>query len=796
MCAPHSVLSGPCIAQLDPDPTRGFCVYDGGGPSGDYGSNEVCVVRANTALIATAAEFATEAGYDKVRIHASEYSGTIGPSNVHMTAGNTLTWSSDNTANGPGFAICASTRALLVGLCEHDCQYAADSSCDDGGPGSEFSVCSYGSDCSDCGIRDRSPALPPRAPPPSPPHPSYPSPNYPPSIPANMPQAPPPPPSPPPPPLAPPPPRPPLAPDTGLGWRVTYRLDVDVDLTASAGQIALIRTYEQELARLLGVPAGTVHACVRPQSASADETCPPAAPPGAMNDEEADGDARRSLQDAGTAVEKVLVASITAYSPTSRDGMLAVLTALTPSTVVVPAGVAVRNTRMPQYEQAEIIFPPAPPSTPAPPSLPPPPVGTLHDCMRHVLSRTGVPDEVDVTITFHADTAQIGNCTLPLMNALEHTLQIGVAGRRDLTVVMVAPTERAVIYGDGSFPLVRISHGAQLFLSNVELRNGGGQEALCGGAVHVSGENSQLVAQQVKFTNNSAQLGGAICADTGDSVVLRIVEFEQNRATSNASADAGHDYYMDNSTQSLVEFFGVSNAFTEMGREGDIRSFGGRNVVVNKADIYQNSLMNSGRMRIGLCASCSLNYRCTVFPLVDNLRESFPSLRDVPRAASCECAPGFEPHDLSDTKSPASLALAPYRKLRFPNLDAAHKSIFEADTSQCRSRRVASQAIYVSHQVVVHLEKSPVGQLLSDPERTSIKHRNITLRFAGEGLNPSGTISNFTCARPRESHLLRTSCAPPSHLLRTSAIVDAIPRLRATAGVSSPILTWRSATMR
>ena len=122
-CAPRSVLSGPCIAQLDPDPTRGFCVYDGGGPSGDYGSNEACVVRANTALIATAAEFATEAGYDKVRIHASEYSGAIGPSNVHMTAGNTLTWSSDNTANGPGFAICASTRALLVGLCEHDCQY-------------------------------------------------------------------------------------------------------------------------------------------------------------------------------------------------------------------------------------------------------------------------------------------------------------------------------------------------------------------------------------------------------------------------------------------------------------------------------------------------------------------------------------------------------------------------------------------------------------------------------------------------------------------------------------------------
>ncbi|MBT3219441.1 MAG: hypothetical protein HN348_10145 [Proteobacteria bacterium] len=37
--------------------------------------------------------------------------------------------------------------------CTNDCNYAGDGMCDDGGPGSLFSVCDYGSDCEDCGPR-------------------------------------------------------------------------------------------------------------------------------------------------------------------------------------------------------------------------------------------------------------------------------------------------------------------------------------------------------------------------------------------------------------------------------------------------------------------------------------------------------------------------------------------------------------------------------------------------------------------------------------------------------------------
>ena len=37
--------------------------------------------------------------------------------------------------------------------CGSDCVYASDGDCDDGGPGSEFSSCSFATDCTDCGVR-------------------------------------------------------------------------------------------------------------------------------------------------------------------------------------------------------------------------------------------------------------------------------------------------------------------------------------------------------------------------------------------------------------------------------------------------------------------------------------------------------------------------------------------------------------------------------------------------------------------------------------------------------------------
>lgn len=37
--------------------------------------------------------------------------------------------------------------------CIDSCYWSKDGSCDDGGPGSDFSICELGTDCSDCGVR-------------------------------------------------------------------------------------------------------------------------------------------------------------------------------------------------------------------------------------------------------------------------------------------------------------------------------------------------------------------------------------------------------------------------------------------------------------------------------------------------------------------------------------------------------------------------------------------------------------------------------------------------------------------
>lgn len=46
-------------------------------------------------------------------------------------------------------------------LCFNDCSTASDGDCDDGGSGSEYSLCSYGHDCVDCGGRGSSSSSPP-----------------------------------------------------------------------------------------------------------------------------------------------------------------------------------------------------------------------------------------------------------------------------------------------------------------------------------------------------------------------------------------------------------------------------------------------------------------------------------------------------------------------------------------------------------------------------------------------------------------------------------------------------------
>lgn len=59
-----------------------------------------------------------------------------------------LTNSSGETAST------ASSGGTAQPLCMDSCSYAFDGECDDGGPGSMFAECAYGTDCADCGPRD------------------------------------------------------------------------------------------------------------------------------------------------------------------------------------------------------------------------------------------------------------------------------------------------------------------------------------------------------------------------------------------------------------------------------------------------------------------------------------------------------------------------------------------------------------------------------------------------------------------------------------------------------------------
>lgn len=47
-------------------------------------------------------------------------------------------------------------QPLEVLFCDDTCPYAFDGECDDGGPGSLYDYCDYGSDCGDCGPRSSS----------------------------------------------------------------------------------------------------------------------------------------------------------------------------------------------------------------------------------------------------------------------------------------------------------------------------------------------------------------------------------------------------------------------------------------------------------------------------------------------------------------------------------------------------------------------------------------------------------------------------------------------------------------
>jgi len=72
---------------------------------------------------------------------------------MHLAEGAIHNNSENCKANASALRGCSPTPHHDTAGCFEACRYAGDGECDDGGPGREFALCAYGSDCGDCGAR-------------------------------------------------------------------------------------------------------------------------------------------------------------------------------------------------------------------------------------------------------------------------------------------------------------------------------------------------------------------------------------------------------------------------------------------------------------------------------------------------------------------------------------------------------------------------------------------------------------------------------------------------------------------
>lgn len=98
-------------------------------------------------------------GHCGIQIHsfdqAHDGSDFSGPIRYEAASGNIMAGCTmvDWMARQAGGGGSAASSGSSGGGCTNTCSSADDGDCDDGGPGSEYSVCALGTDCGDCGAR-------------------------------------------------------------------------------------------------------------------------------------------------------------------------------------------------------------------------------------------------------------------------------------------------------------------------------------------------------------------------------------------------------------------------------------------------------------------------------------------------------------------------------------------------------------------------------------------------------------------------------------------------------------------
>ncbi len=80
------------------------------------------------------------------------YEGSAGPINAGCVM---VDWMEQRAGGGGGSASSAASNngGGAGAQCSNTCNSANDGECDDGGPGAQYSVCAFGTDCNDCGPR-------------------------------------------------------------------------------------------------------------------------------------------------------------------------------------------------------------------------------------------------------------------------------------------------------------------------------------------------------------------------------------------------------------------------------------------------------------------------------------------------------------------------------------------------------------------------------------------------------------------------------------------------------------------
>lgn len=124
---------------------------DGDGDPGG-GGNDQCIQPYNSCFDFDSETLTGECceGTLCVTADADELSGCVSECSTHSEC---TTDCCVPVTNGMNYCSPATSLCNDFGKCIDTCVYKNDGECDDGGPGSLFSRCEYGTDCADCGAR-------------------------------------------------------------------------------------------------------------------------------------------------------------------------------------------------------------------------------------------------------------------------------------------------------------------------------------------------------------------------------------------------------------------------------------------------------------------------------------------------------------------------------------------------------------------------------------------------------------------------------------------------------------------